>query len=114
MWCNGPGTLHRDVLLTHKWVIRNIKDYLVKEQVNCIALNILLEKHSINRIDLFLIDTEGHDYAIIRQIDFDHFRPKIIVYKHQYIGKTDGRKRVSVLKDNGYNLAKHMGNTMAY
>ena len=114
MWCNGLGTFHLDVLLTHKWAIPNIADYLVKEQVDCITLNTLLEKHSIKHIDLLVIDTEGHDYAIIRQIDFYHIHPKIIVYEHQYIGKTDRRKCEAMLKDHGYKLAKHMGNTMAY
>ncbi len=114
VWCNGLGTFHLDVVMTHKWAIPNLADYLVKEQVDCITLNTLLEKHSICHIDLLLIDTEGHDYAIIRQINFDQIRPQIIVYEHQYIGKTDQRKCESMLSNYGYKLAKHMGNTMAY
>lgn len=113
-WCHGLGTFHLDVLLTHRWAIPNIAEYVITEQVNCIPFPALLEKHSITHIDLLLIDTEGHDYEIIRQVDFARLRPKIIVYEHQYISSNDRRQCEHALKEKGYILARHLGNTMAY
>lgn len=113
-WCNGLGTFHLDVLLTHRWAIPNIADYVVKQPVNCITFLSLLEAHNIDRLDLLLIDTEGHDYEIIRQINLDQLQPKIIVYEHQYIKQPERKQCERMLQDSGYALAKHLGNTMAY
>lgn len=113
-WCNGLGTLHLDVLLTHKWAIPNIEDYLIKEQVHCITFESLMEKYNIAKFDLLVIDTEGHDYQILRQIDFTRFRPRVLLYEHQYINRSDRQDCEKTLKDEGYLLSKHLGNTLAY
>lgn len=113
-WCNGLGTFHLDVLLTHKWAIPNIEDYVVAETVTTITLASLLKKYAIDELDLLVIDTEGHDYEIIRQIDFDRLCPKILLYEHQYIDPADRSHCQDLLKNRGYELAFHQGNTLAY
>lgn len=113
-WCNGLGTFNVDVLLSHKWAIPNLEDYVVKEQVACITLAELLSKHAIQKIDLLLIDTEGYDYQILQQINFSHNKPGILLYEHQYISKQERAECERLLKQYGYQLSHHLGNTLAY
>jgi FkbM family methyltransferase len=113
-WCNGLGTFDLDVLLTHKWAIPNLEDYVVTEQVSCITLAELLDRNQIQQIDLLLIDTEGFDYQILQQIDFDQIRPGILLYEHQYISKQEKAQCEQRLKQYGYQLSQHLGNTLAY
>jgi FkbM family methyltransferase len=113
-WCHGLGTFHLDVLLTHKWAIPNIEDYVVTEQVNCLTLASLLHKHAVRKIDLLVIDTEGHDYHIIEQIDFGAFRPKILLFEHQYLNVGQKADCERLLQEQRYTVSKHMGNTLAY
>jgi FkbM family methyltransferase len=113
-WCHGLGTFDLDVLLTHKWAIPNLQDYVVTEQVTCITLAELLHKHAIQHIDLLLIDTEGFDYQILQQLDFAQTRPDILLYEHQYISKQEKIHCEQRLKQNGYQLSHHFGNTLAY
>jgi FkbM family methyltransferase len=47
-------------------------------KVPCMTLQSLLDKHYINKIDIFKTDTEGHDYPIFAQLDLDKYRPKLI------------------------------------
>lgn len=47
--------------------------------VNCCPLQILLNKHNINKIDFFSLDVEGYEIEVLKGIDFDKIRPKYIL-----------------------------------
>lgn len=113
-WSEGLGSFDLKVVLSHRWAMPNISDYIVTEKVKCIALRSLLLKHDVKKIDLLSIDTEGYDYEIIKQIDFDKLSPLVLIYEHKHI-KRDERKRCeSMLRAHRYALRKQRGNTLAY
>ncbi|MGH8659268.1 MAG: FkbM family methyltransferase [Gammaproteobacteria bacterium] len=113
-WSEGLGSFDLNVVLSHRWAMPNISDYIVTEKVKCIALRSLLLKHHVKKIDLLSIDTEGYDYEIIKQIDFDKLSPLVLIYEHKHI-KRDERKRCeSMLRAHRYALRKQRGNTLAY
>jgi hypothetical protein len=56
--------------------------YISRKQVRCETLASLLDRHGVSRIDLVHVDAEGHDHRIIRQIDFERFSPRLILYEH--------------------------------
>jgi len=72
--------------------------------VEGITFDNLLHKHSVNKIDLLQIDVEGYDYEIIKTINFDHVKPKIINFEHRHIPDQDKEKCINTLKQNGYHL----------
>ncbi|MGR9106452.1 MAG: FkbM family methyltransferase [Gammaproteobacteria bacterium] len=113
-WCNGLGTFNLNVLLTHKWAVPDLERYVIREKVECISFQDLVDKHGIHKIDLLLVDTEGYDYEILKQIDFENMPPTILLYEHQYIEKHDRRSFEKMLKARGYCLSWHFGNTLAY
>lgn len=113
-WCNGLGTFNLDVLLTHKWAIPNLEDYVVKETVECLSLDSLLKKYAVDNVDLLLIDTEGYDYQVLKQLDLDLIRPSILLYEHQYFRQEERQKCENRLQQAGYRISSHMGNTLAY
>ena len=61
-WTEGLGSFHLSVLLKHRWAIPNIRDYIVRERVECVSLPTLLGGHRVSKIDLMMIDTEGYDF----------------------------------------------------
>jgi FkbM family methyltransferase len=113
-WCKGLGSFYRDILLKHKWVIPDIEDYIVEEKVQCISFQMLLEKHGVSTIDLLMIDTEGYDYEIIKQIDFKGLKPNIIMYEHKHLRQPERKDCKSLLRSNGYLLTRFLSNTLAY
>lgn len=113
-WCRGLGTFDLNVLLTHRWAIPDLERYVVREKVECISFNHLIEKHRIGKIDLLLVDTEGYDYEVLKQVDFDTLAPEILLYEHQYIEKQRRLHLEKGLKNHGYRLSSHFGNTLAY
>ena len=56
-----------------------------KYQVNTISLNDLLAKYNApTTIDYLSIDTEGSEYEILSNFDFDKYDIKIITCEHNY------------------------------
>lgn len=59
-------------------------------EVNCYTITELCKKHNISKIDLFSLDTEGHEYSILKGINFDdidikHFVIEIYDYDQDLI-----------------------------
>lgn len=114
LWCQGLGTFNLDVLLSHKWAVPDLENYVVTEKVECIPLSDLLEKHSVSRINLLLVDTEGYDFRVLEQVDFDALKPDILLYEHEYFCSDQRLQWENRLKQLGYRISTHLGNTLAY
>lgn len=113
-WCRGIGTLYPQVLLKHRWIIPGLQDYVVKEQVKCLSFNSLLEKHEVRKIELLLIDAEGYDYEIIKQVDFKRLPPAMVCYEHKHLSRAHRLACERSLTTNGYVVVRRLGNTLAY
>jgi hypothetical protein len=57
--------------------------------VNCITLNKIIENYNISSIDLLHIDTEGHDYEVMKGLDFEKVKPNIIVFENKHMDGTN-------------------------
>jgi len=53
-------------------------------KVNTDTLNNILEKYEIYNIDFCTIDTEGSEYEILKDFDFDRFNIDIIIVENNY------------------------------
>ena len=92
--------------------------FIISEKVKCISFDGLLNKYSINQVDLLQIDTEGYDSEIIFSIDFSKIKPSIIHFEH---GLRDGvmdkntfLKVQSLLRENGYGIIVELYDVIAY
>lgn len=113
-WTKGLGSFNRDVLMKHRWVIPNLEEYIIKEQVECLSFKSLLKRHAVEKCELMMIDTEGYDYEIIKQIDFNCVQPRVIVYEHKHFTRADRLDCEQLLRSKNYRLQKNFSNTMAY
>ncbi|OOO03358.1 MAG: hypothetical protein USCGTAYLOR_00393 [Chromatiales bacterium USCg_Taylor] len=113
-WSKGLASLHLDVIKKHRWLIPDLEDAIVAEPVCCITLATLIRKHQVEKIDLLSVDTEGHDFEVIKQIDFARFIPRMIIYEHKHLRRETRRHCENLLTAQGYQLTKHLSNTLAY
>ncbi len=111
-WSKGLASLHLDVIKKHRWVIPDLEDAIVSEPVRCITLATLLRKHQVEKIDLLSVDTEGHDFEVIKQIDFARFKPRMIIYEHKHLRRETRRHCENLLEAQGYQLTKRLSNTL--
>ena len=114
-WYDQLPTLNRDVLLKHRSFIPEIDSLVIEERVPAIRLDTLLRRHGISRIDLLVIDTEGHDYEILRGLDFTRFRPALVMFEHQHLSTGDKVAASALLETHGYELRETPeGDTIAW
>ncbi len=81
----------------HKKIRRRAKEYPVKT----VSLNTLLIRNKCPaQFEYLSMDTEGSEFEILKHLDFDQFRPKVITIEHNF---TDARERIfELLMAQGY------------
>ena len=100
------GTLFKSLLGWHKSDIPNAEDYIVAEKVKCLSYISLIRKHNVKKIDLLVIDAEGFDYEILKQLPESGIKPKMILYEHKCLQKSDQRGCEQFLKKQGYKIRR--------
>lgn len=101
-WFNQLATLDREVLLKHRSSIPEIDSLLIEERVPTVRLDTLLARRGISRIDLLVIDAEGHDFEILRTLDLTRFKPTLLMFEHQHLSEDDKQAAYALLKTAGY------------
>lgn len=85
------------------------KGEILEQKVEKITLNRLVQNYNIKKLDFLVIDTEGNDYEILMNFDFDLLKPLYIQFEHKHIDgfKTCNRnykKLTEYLVENNYKL----------
>jgi hypothetical protein len=86
-------------------VIPDIESRLVRIDVPCMTFESLCRKHDVTRLDLLLIDAEGHDWNIIRSIDLSIRHPRLLIFEHEHLPEADRAQCEGMLREAGYQLA---------
>lgn len=103
-WARGASSLHagRNAL---GW--GHIQPHVIDIEVPCCTLMALIEEQGIGQIDLLQIDAEGHDYQILKQLDFSRFRPAIINLEYVNLPEHEQQATCDLLSEQGYIFEKH-------
>jgi hypothetical protein len=84
----------------------SLKPHVVKENVTCLTLSDLISKHGVKRVDVLQLDAEGYDYRILRQFNFEKFRPFIINFEIVNLRKGELAQCKQILEKHDYLYAK--------
>ena len=127
-WATGLATFNKEVMLDRIKNNDRIKkralaegailpekkeDYIAIEKVTCYSIQDLMKKHGWNELNLLQIDTEGFDFEVIKTINFESFRPKMISFEHHLLSKEDFSACISLLVKQGYQIEHFGGDTLA-
>jgi FkbM family methyltransferase len=77
--------------------------------VPVMTFDTLIKKHDIDHVSLLAIDTEGFDFEIIKSIDFEKTKPRIIEYEHTHLSRNDEKECVQLLVSEGYKVLRSFG-----
>ena len=103
-WYDAIGSFVLDTILSHRDKIPDLERRVVSTEVPCVTFQTLCAKHGVDRVDLILIDTEGYDWQIIKNIDFSLHRPRLLVYEHFHLAPEERVRCRSYLEELGYEL----------
>ena len=103
-WIRQCSSLNIDHIRNHGY-----KGEIKSENIEKITLNELIKMYNVRSLDFLVVDTEGHDYEILINLDFKLLKPRYIQFEHLHIDgfKTCGRnykKLCSYLEENNYKL----------
>lgn len=105
-WSKGLGSFNKKVILGHENQVRGLRKHVIPEKVKCITFNSLIKKYRLEQVNLLQIDTEGHDFEIIKSIDFKKVRPDIIIVEYMHITFYQYFAMITLLMDNNYRVNK--------
>lgn len=103
-WYDGIGSFSKDAVLNHAALLPDIAQRLTCVEVPCLTFTSLLAKHAVDRVDLLIVDTEGYDHEILRSIDWEVHRPRLVVYEHYHLSLHDRSGLRSAFADRGYEI----------
>ncbi len=107
------GSFYLEHILKNSKDVPDIEKYVVPIKINCLTFASLLVKHGIHSFDVLMIDTEGHDCEILKQIDVALYRPKMIVYESIGLPRDDVEFVENKLRAIGYKIQPIWHNTIA-
>jgi FkbM family methyltransferase len=88
-WQDMIASFERDVLLAHAGEIAGLEERIVTTEVPTLTFASLCTRHGLDRVDLLVCDTEGHDWAILGTVDLDRHRPRLVIYEHFHLSPAD-------------------------
>jgi FkbM family methyltransferase len=103
-WYDALGSFRKEVLLKHVSFIPDIEQRLVCTEVPTQKFETLCRQNRVDKIDLIQMDTEGYDFEIIKLIDFDRYRPLLLIYEHHHFDAETRRACEAHLSAQGYLL----------
>jgi FkbM family methyltransferase len=106
-WTRGLGSLKKQTVDMHSHDVREIKEAIVKEMVNCITLKTLLKKYNVEGFHILQIDTEGSDFDIIMSMDLSKNRPHLIIFEYLHLTFYQYYTVLNFFKDNNYDVRKN-------
>lgn len=88
-WYDGIGSFSRETVLSHARKIPGLEGRLVSTEVDVLSFDSLLARHGGREPDLVVVDAEGCDHEILRSIDLEAHRPRLVVYEHFHLSEAD-------------------------
>jgi FkbM family methyltransferase len=84
-WYDAIGSFSLETVRRNASAIPGGESRIVRVEVPCLTFESLCRRHGLDRLDLVAIDAEGYDAEILRQIDFERRRPRLILYEHYHL-----------------------------
>ena len=70
--------------------------------------------NDVKKVDFLLLDCQGHDYKILKQLDFEKYSPDIINFEHCLLTEDELEKSHKIIENNRYKYFIHGVDTCDY
>ena len=111
-WASGIGSFNKNHILNHKSKRFQLKEEdIEKMSITCVRFEDLINKYAINSIEKLLIDVEGSEYQILKDIDLKKVNIKQIIFEYKHFDDyfKQGAKLDEItnkLEKNNYKITK--------
>jgi len=101
-WHDKLGSFDRNHIL--KFLDGALEPFIVEHPLDVQTLTDVLARNDIQHIDLLHIDTEGHDFEILKTVNFEAFCPVLIFLEYNHLSEQDNAELCRFLRSNGYSV----------
>lgn len=113
-----PAHAHAVVSVDADVIARQIgmpESSLRRVEVPAMTLDALLERHSINELDILQIDAEGYDWDVLQTLDLQRVAPTLIQLESGHLNRPTLARMAQDLNAAGYLLyyGGHQGDSLA-
>jgi FkbM family methyltransferase len=91
----------------------SIEPFIVEADVPTVPLADILAEHGVESIDLLHIDAEGFDDAVLAQLDFARYRPRVILIEHAHLSPLRDHRTRELLRAQGYSCTRLVADYLA-
>lgn len=118
-WTQGLASFDRNVLLKHKSTMgahqAKIEDLIESVRVPVLTIADILAKHrELPEVLALQIDTEGHDFNVVKSAIDANCLPPIINYEHKHLSYQDQFDCRALLATKNYGFFSSAADTLAY
>jgi len=113
-WMQGVGSFDRDQVLASTRDFADVNARIEVIDVACATLSEIIEEAGLDHVDVFVIDVEGYDAEVVRQIDLARWRPHTIVFEYRHLPQADVDDVKQLLQSNGYQLKQDHEDMLAF
>jgi FkbM family methyltransferase len=107
------GSFNKEKILNEDYMFPGLANFIESIDVQCLTLRDLLARHGNRKVDVCVIDAEGFDFEVIKQIDLKNSPPAMIVFETVHLTPTDKAACFSLLERGGYRLKEEGCNAVA-
>lgn len=75
-------------------------------------INQILRDKEIEKIDLLTVDLEGHEYRVLRTLDFERHSPAFVIVEYVCAGEPNDPRAVNLLLEKGYEVIQMFPSNM--
>lgn len=93
---------------------RLYKGELTRTRVNCIKFSELCARNDITKIDLLHLDTEGYDAEIIKTIDFNKIKIRMLMFENKHLQKSELKHVESILITHNFAVISNGNDTFCW
>jgi len=101
-WFDQLGSFDRNHIMKH---LDGVLDSFIMEcKVQVCPLSDVLMRNGIKEVHLLHVDAEGHDYEVLKTLDFAKYAPLSIFIEHKHLSGTQKTEMMLLLRKHGYSV----------
>ena len=99
-WWDQLGSFDRGHITKHLDGI--LEPFIVQTNVKTVSLQEFVKRERLTSIDILHIDAEGHDFRVLKSLDFSEVQPQLILIEHKHLSSVDRVGLLELLNQWGY------------
>jgi FkbM family methyltransferase len=102
LWIDQLGSFDRSHIVKHLDGV--LQPFIIECTVEVQPLTALLRRHGMREVHLLHVDTEGHDYEVLKSLDLAADAPLAIFVEHKHLPDSQRSEMLGLLRARGYSV----------